>query len=349
MKTGHGNDIYNQEYKVQVDFSSNVLPNGLSDDLLQFLHQHLGEICHYPDVESTQLKELIAHHHGLNKENVLVTNGANEAFYILAQWKKGARSLILNPAYAEYADACKVHQHQVAYHPHANFIYAPFAKNDLLWLGNPNNPTGNILPTSNLENLLKTYPQLSLVVDEAYAGCTHPFESMVPFLTSHSNLVVVRSLTKQFAIPGLRLGYILANKEKITALSTLQVPWSVNRMAQLAGEWIFSQNIENTTAQFYTNEAQKIQQQLNNIAGIETFPSACNFFLAKLKNHTASELKQGLLQNHGFLIRDAANFEGLTKNHFRIAAQSPDKNQKLVKAISEFCRLHVSNFKKVLP
>lgn len=340
MKNGHGNDIHQQNTHVKVDFSSNVLPGGVSKTLQKHLQKHIQQIAHYPDVHSTQLRQQLATFHALLPENVLVTNGANEAFYLIAQWKRQQRSLVLCPTYAEYADACKIHHHKMHYGDLSNFEELAVSSVDIVWMSNPNNPTGYIHNSTHILQKLNTSPKAMFIVDEAYADCTTAFQSLDNKVIQHPNLMVVRSLTKQFAIPGLRLGYVLGNAENISILSALQIPWSVNRMAQLAGEYLFQHDTPSLNTSLFINEATTLCQQLNSLDGVEAFPGKCNFFIAQLQRHSAAQLKVFLMDKYGFLIRDASNFRGLEKGHFRIAAQYPSENQELILAIQHFLETH---------
>ncbi len=335
MKSGHGNDIFQQKNKVIADFSTNVLPVGAPHDLLEHLQNEITQIQVYPDPHAQKLTQLIANSHRVSASNVLVTNGANEAFYLLAQLMQGKHSLVFSPSYAEYADACRVNRHRLTFASLTSIGTKQNYQVDMVWLGNPNNPTGRVLPVSLLLEMLQNNLDTLFMVDEAYADCSAGFQSMDEYIHKLKNLVVVRSLTKQFGIPGLRLGYVLAHADTILRLSQLQIPWSVNRMAQVAGEFIFSRK-QYIELSLFCAEAQTMCKQLRAIDGVEAYPGNCNFFLARLQKHSATELKSYLMENHGFLIRDASNFEGLDSGYFRVAAQLPEKNKQLVKAIHHF-------------
>ena len=143
-------------------------------------------------------------------------------------------------------------------------------------------------------------------------------------------------MTKKYAIPGLRLGYFTAHTDWVRAISKHRMPWSVNALAVEAGKFLLTQSPGSLDIDGYLKESVRLQNTLKQIAGLTVFPSKTHFFLCRLCNKTALELKQWLIENHGILIRDASNFRGLDNRFFRIATQSPDENDALVKAISEW-------------
>ena len=147
----------------------------------------------------------------------------------------------------------------------------------------------------------------------------------------------IHSMTKQYAIPGLRIGYITASASVIKYLRQQQRPWAVNALAIEAGKWVVSHR-EKAIPDLpsYLEETQRLRGQLNAIEGVVAFPTQTNFFLCTLEQATAAELKAYLAKEHSILIRDASNFRDLTPHHFRIATQSPEENDALVAAITQF-------------
>ena len=150
------------------------------------------------------------------------------------------------------------------------------------------------------------------------------------------NLVVLYSLTKQFMIPGLRIGYAIGPVRLFNALRRLRMPWSVNSLAIEAAHFLLNNNDGiHIDRQTLHEEALQLSDALTE-SGIEVEPTDCNFLLARLPYKSASELKAWMVENYGILIRDASNFEGLTPSHFRIAAQSRAENDVFIKAIKEW-------------
>ena len=144
-------------------------------------------------------------------------------------------------------------------------------------------------------------------------------------------------MTKRYAVPGLRLGYITASAAVIRHLREQYRPWAINGLSLEAGKWLVSHEaIAIQDLPSYLAETQRLRTMLNEIDGIETFDTQTNFFLCTIRQATAAQLKEYLAREHGILIRDASNFTGLTSHHFRIATQSPTENDALVDAIQRF-------------
>ena len=215
----------------------------------------------------------------------------------------------------------------------------PFESLSLLWLGNPNNPDGKIILRKDIENICENNPTTIIIIDEAYAELCSGFESVNDLVNTYNNLIVVRSLTKAFAIPGIRLGYIVASTSIIEKLKAIKMPWSVNKIAIEAGKFIldnYQKLLPDKNA--VSTESKVLQNELNNIAQLEVIPSDCNYFLVKLEKSDAAGLKQYLIENYGLLIRDASNFRGLDNSYFRIAIQKPEYNEMLAEGIKEWIK-----------
>ena len=205
---------------------------------------------------------------------------------------------------------------------------------DLLWLGNPNNPTGAVLPA--LATLIRQHPEIIFIVDEAFIEFTDSIESLAPLVPELPNLVILRSLTKVFAIPGLRLGYVVGEEEMISRLRAFKLPWSVNALALEAGNFIFDRHSRiRLPLASLLQDKERFVRQLEEI-GIKIQSSHTHFFLCDTGQEDAAELQNFLLDRFRLLIRNAANFRGLGAGNFRLATLSPDKNQWLINALKEW-------------
>lgn len=334
MLTGHGNDLYDYNGKIIADFSSNIPYRNASQRIADYLTNHLHFIGNYPDPNARVLTRQIAAHHHLSDKNVLVTNGSAEAFYLLAHLFAGKRSTITFPAFAEYEDACNVYRHKLSYLPIAELQPTNRFSSDVVWFAVPNNPDGTIIPLETLETLCLKHPQQFFIVDNAYGELCPQCPPIKPLHQQHSNFISVHSLTKTFAIPGLRLGYIIAHESVIERLQPLRAPWTVNVLALEAGSFVmknYSDLLPDT--KMLCAESAEFQHQLAKVSQVEVIPSPCNYFLARLKRGTAAELKSHLVENYSMLIRDAANFKGLSPAYFRLSVQKKEKNEQLIKAI----------------
>jgi threonine-phosphate decarboxylase len=334
MLQGHGDDSYRYNQKIVANFSTNVWYGGEPAGLKEHIFQQWHVLNKYPEVQAESLAFKISGHHQLPASNILITNGTAESIYLIAQAYAGAATTIIIPAFAEYEDACLMHRHQVqfvnedAVHPNM-----PMHKG-LFFICNPNNPTGRVFPQ--LETLIKANPETLFVIDEAFIEFTVDATSLISLIDTCDNILVLRSLTKAFAIPGLRLGYIAANARLINKLLLCKTPWSVNAFAIAAGHFIFDNYSENELPliQLFRDKEQFVQQLKQLSFAIEN--SHTHYFLAKIPLGTARQLKEYLIDHHGLLIRDASNFRGLSKQHIRIATQTKEKNELLTAALNEW-------------
>ena len=331
MLQGHGDDIYRYE-DIRINFSSNIYSHADLSKLETHLREVVGMIRNYPEPEAFSLEAVIARKYDIPTECVLVTSGATEAIYLIAQsfslQKESYTASILHPTFSEYEDACRMYgiPPLSAYDATAHSI---------LWLCNPNNPTGTVFSPAEIRQYAQQFDYV--IVDQSYEDYTQaPMLSPQDAATSR-NILQLHSLTKTYAIPGLRIGYIIAPPSIIRLLRQYVRPWSVNALAIEAGKWLMENNMHVLPdLNAYLTETERLRQRLNQKPGIKAIETQTSFFLAQVTTHTATELKDYLATVHHILIRDASNFRGLTPHHFRISTQSPQENNQLVSAIEEF-------------
>jgi threonine-phosphate decarboxylase len=336
MLHGHGNDLHHQRFEIKADFSSNVVPGGMPEALREYLADQLHLLRNYPEADAAGAALAIARHHAIHPAQVIATNGSTEAFYLVAQLLRGQSSLILTPSFAEYEDAARCHRHRLTFASHLQLESKCLGDYAAVWLANPNNPDGYTWTTGFLEDLCAQNPQTLIIVDESYANLCPASQSLTK-RQMPANLMVVRSLTKDFGLPGLRAGYLVAAPEVVQSINQLRIPWSVNALAQAAIGFImthYRKLLPDTAA--ILEESLRVQKILAALPQLQVTPSDCNYFLVKTKVADAADLKRYLLQNHGFLIRDAANFRSLTPQHFRLAVLQPDHNNQLISAIQSW-------------
>lgn len=339
MLLGHGDDGYRYGKKIVADFSTNVWYGGEPAGLKEYVFEKWGEINRYPEVVAESLRGKIAGHHGLPAEQVLVCSGTTESIYLIAQLFSGKRTAVVTPSFAEYEDACLAFDHEVVGLSWQEALELPRLKSDLVFICSPNNPTGLIF--SDLQYWLKLNPQCLFAVDEAFIDFTEGADSAISLMTRFPNLLVMRSLTKTYAIPGLRLGYLLAREEVIESLMHIKQPWTVNTLAISAGHYIYDHfdQIQPPVSQLLQNKRTFIQE-LDKLECLEVLDSDTHFFLARTLVRNAAQLKDFLVEKYGLLIRDAGNFRGLTRQHFRLATQRPEDNEKMINALREWQTLY---------
>ena len=319
MIEGHGDDAY--KYRdIKSDFSSNICAHGSHQDLLNHLAAHPELIDHYPEPEAWTLERMLAERHDIDPKQVIVTSGATEAIYLIAQTFH-LRPVIPEPTFSEYADACSIINGQWS-----------MVNGQCCWICNPNNPTGEVYDQLYINKMMAEHELV--VIDQSYANYTDSPVMSPRWGCRTPYSIQIRSMTKDYGVPGLRLGYITAHESLTEQIRRHMRPWSVSALAVEAGKYLLQH--DELICRPDLQEAQRLREKLSQIEGIEVATTQTNFMLCRLEHHTAAELKEYLANEHHILIRDASNFKGLTPHHFRIAAQTPEENNALVEAIKQF-------------
>lgn len=321
MIKGHGDDAYRYEgVTLRSDFSSNICAHVGHDALTAHLSLSAARlISHYPEPEAWSLEQAIADHYQIDPDCVIVTNGATEAIYLVAQTFRMEHT-ICTPTFREYEDACQMfpttdHGHRA------------------LWCCSPNNPDGRNLSLAELDSR-PDGPYDLYVIDRSYAAYARREHFPPAMAVARHDMVLICSFTKTYAVPGLRLGYIVASKVLAAQLRQNLRPWSVSALAVEAGKFLLAHPELRVCPDLH--EANRLRRRLSAIPGITVAPTDTTFMLCHIEGHTAAELKDWLLRRHGLLIRDASNFTGLQPGHFRVAAQSPSDNDALAEAVQQF-------------
>ena len=246
------------------------------------------------------------------------------------------KAIIVGPTFAEYEDACKINKLTHSFISREEIFNTNY-EDKLVFICNPNNPDGKILSIGEIENLLKSFPKAHFIIDEAYYEFTNAINSVLPLINQYSNITIVRSLTKTFAMPGLRLGYVISNEKFINNLLALKMPWSVNSLAIASGEFIFNNYKELTfDIDELIKETEVLKSEVGSIDYLNVISGYTTYFLVQLQKGTASELKKYLIEKHQILVRDATNFTGLEGEFIRLAVQSPKANAIIIKALKEW-------------
>jgi threonine-phosphate decarboxylase len=327
---------------VELSFSVSVNPRCVPKEILSacldvFVVPGLGK---YPDADSRSLAKRLAWQHGVASEQVVIGNGANELIYATARALKPRQVAIAEPTYTEYLRASLLMGATVThwFPEDEDFTPGPFdpKEAEIIWLCNPNNPTGRLWPAGALVPWIESKPQTVFVVDEAFL----PFRedemvhSLIRALDRLDNLVVVRSLTKVYALAGLRLGYAVASAALAARLREQIVPWSVNSLAQAAG--VAALDDEPFLAVTRNWLARTLPSFLTRLAGcsscLRPIPSQANFVLIRLKDTSAGWLARRLAER-GIAIRDASNFIGLGPEYVRLSLRQAEDNERLLREL----------------
>lgn len=333
MIKGHGDDLYSYG-TIELNFSSNVYNSVDHSGLNAYLSSRLPVIRSYPEPEPYTLEREIAQRYGIGSDSVCVTNGATEAIYLIAQTWRGSRSLVLSPTFSEYADACRLHQHQVE-----NIFSLEQLPEEpvLVWICNPNNPTGEVRDAVALQKLIRSFPQHLFILDQSYEMFAARPTLPVAGMCDCDHVIMLHSMTKCFAVPGIRLGYLTANPQLVEAVRSQRMPWSVNALAIEAGLYLWRHASDYVPdVESLIRERERVACALSETGQIEVSPSDTHYMLLKLLCGSAAALKDYLARNHRILIRDASNFAGLDGRYFRIAVQTPEENNRLITGIKSW-------------
>jgi len=325
-----------------LDFSVNSNPFGPSPAVAHALRS--VPLDRYPDREAWELRRAIAHRLGISPHEIVAGNGAAELIQMLALAYLNPHDdvLVLGPTFGEYERACRLMGARV--HVWAASAEDAFAVDveavgyllqtvqpRLFFVCRPNNPTGCLLPVEALRSWAEAAPQTLLVVDEAYLAFAAGARSVVDL--GQPNIACLRSMTKDYALAGLRLGYVAAHRAVVEALRRVQPAWNVNALAQAAGlAALADQDHLNETLAALRQACAELRAGLSSI-GLQPLPSTVHFFLLPVGDGQA--LRRRLLRR-GIQVRDCASF-GLPA-YVRIAARRPDDNQKLITALREVMR-----------
>ena len=339
MIEGHGDDTYRYGELVKMNFSSNIFMHADHSALKEHLMERFDVINNYPEPQPRHLERLIALREGISPEGVMVTNGATEAIYLIAQLFRKSASIIPQPTYCEYADACRMYDHIISYENTDDLQTLPADR--VYWICNPNNPSGNVLMKGFVDYIVRRSPRYTFVVDQSYEAYTKE-ELLVPReMKELPNLFILHSLSKEYGIPGLRLGYVTASPDLLRLLRDLRHPWSVNALAIEAGQFLLQHGHKAITdLDAYLQETERLRQALRQLEGIRVFETKTNYMLCEIENSTATDLKFWLIHERGILIRDCQNFYGLSNHFFRVSAQLPEENDALVEAIRDYLVQH---------
>ena len=327
MIDGHGDDLWRFGHPIRANFSSNVFSRVDLTPLKRHLAARLDAIGNYPEPEPYTLERAIAAREGIPSGAVCVTNGATEAIYLTALAFCGSRSQILHPTFSEYGDACRIHGHDIVQE-----------NSNLVWLCNPNNPTGSVMAADKVREMVLDKHK-TFVIDQSYGFFALADQLTAAEGVAAGNVLQLHSMTKRFAMPGLRLGYVTGAPQLMERIRKVRMPWSVNALAIEAGLYLTEHpDTAPIDLPALLDEAQRLRRALDSIPGISVRTTNTHFMLCHILKGSAADLKQWLAREKGLLIRDASNFEGLGSGHFRIAAQTREENDLLIAAIKEYTK-----------
>lgn len=345
----HGGNVYRQ--KGILDFSANINPLGMPQEVLEAAMRGVRESEHYPDPVNQELTSAYAAFHGVSPQMIVFGNGAAELIRALPAILRAKRGGLVLPTFGEYEACMKLAGMDIAE------VSLEDARNgklpeklDLMMLGNPNNPDGCVFSRDEICRLAEKYPETCFLIDESFLpfAMDEQERSCIPALGTHKNLLVLRSFTKIYAMPGLRLGALLGTDVGvISALKNFLQPWTVSRPAQVAGLAALAQtDFVKRTRDFLANERPWLAGKIGALPGVDhIFSSPANFLLFHEQEKETHGLYRALLEKN-IQIRDCTSFAGMSRldnlagetGWYRIAVKRHDDNQKLVAVMQGIAR-----------
>ena len=331
-----------------LDFSANINPLGLSLQVRAALLATMDLVVAYPDPDAVALKQSIADTYKVPGECIETGNGAVELIYLLCRALSPRRVLLPAPTFGEYEAAASAAGLPIVRLPlpaddgfiaDLAAIGASLQRDDVLFFCNPNNPSGAIMTCEQLAPLLAQAEAAGahVVVDESFIDFrpSEQAESCRTLIGRFRSLSVLHSLTKFLAVPGLRLGFLLAEPDLVRRLSLLRDPWNVNVMAKAAGvAGLQDLAYRQETVQLVAEQKDWLKNELQSISGVKPFAPSVNFILADIgiTGWSAAALQQRLWADR-ILIRNCASFSGLSDRYIRLAVKRPAENRQLIASL----------------
>lgn len=354
MNLGHGGNVeeikrvYGLKEEDIIDFSANINPMGISEKVKEAMIRGINSIERYPDITYYELKKEISSFEKVDLDKIVLGNGAAEVIFNIVRGIKPKNALIIAPTFSEYEDAlksleCKVNHYILKdrYSLDNGFIDEIKDDLDIIFLCNPNNPTGALIEKEFSLRVLKKAKEMNIkvVFDESFLDFVENNEkySVIEYLDDFDNLIVVKSLTKLFAFPGIRLGYGLSSDfEMIKKINSVATPWSVNTVADYAGREALKEvkYIKNSVA-YVKKENKFLYNGLKDFKDIKVFKGAVNFLFFKLNREL--NLREELIKQ-GVIIRSCNNYVGLDNSYYRVAVRRREENERLLEVLSKILK-----------
>ncbi len=350
MENGHGGNL---TYLASVsglpaesilDFSANINPLGPPEWLRSVVSAALSSVVHYPDPACTKLVAAVSGRYHVEPGNVIVGNGSTEILHLIPRALSLGRAIIPIPCYSDYLSSAvhagmQIHTIRLDEGEQFRFDFhqleANLQGNDLVFLCTPNNPTGMLYDAKALRRVALDNSSTLFVVDEAFGDFVEGMDSLS--VDRPENVIVLLSLTKIYAIPGLRLGCAVADPAIVQRGLKLLLPWSVNTVAQAVGEAaLLDTDYVERSRRFVREQRESLEAELKSVSGLTVYPGTANFLLVRIdrKGWDSKLLAKRLLQD-GIAIRVCENFQGLDKRFFRVAVRTSVDNLHLCDSLKK--------------
>ena len=360
MSTGeHGGDIWGAAERQGVplsrvlDFSANINPLGPSLKARKRLARDVSLVALYPDKRQAELRRLLAARDGIAEDCILFGNGATQLIHLLPRVGRYKRALIVEPTFSEYRRALSNSGSEIReffltpknnFHLDLNLLLRVLGREqpNVLFLASPNNPTGLVSPHRMLLRVSAFCEErdIDLIVDESFIEFTTE-PSLMTLATHRRRLLVVRSLTKSFALAGLRIGYLVAGRSRVEELAHRMEPWSVNTLAlSAAAASILDTNYIQKARSLIQREREYLSRELPQLGWLHSYPSSANFLLARIRaRYTTAPALERMLAARNVLVRDASDFRGLDNQYLRFAVRQRRENRRLLAELEAIGKL----------
>ncbi|MCT4542249.1 MAG: aminotransferase class I/II-fold pyridoxal phosphate-dependent enzyme [Vallitalea sp.] len=329
-----------------VDYSININPIGVTNNIKQIIKESIDNICRYPDIDGKTAKEAISTKYNIDMDNIMMGNGASELIYLFARAIRPKKVLIIEPTFNEYRRAFQlvgsnIEDYILDYKEDFQCNLDKFErkmssfKPDVVVLCNPNNPTGKFIELDEIKQLMDIISNENsfLFIDESFIEFTRK-ESIINKLESN-NIFSLRSMTKYYAIPGLRIGYGISNKRVIDKMEKYKEPWTMNTFAlNIVPKIINDTYFDNKVIDWVKCEREYLYKNLININNLTVYNTYSNFFLCKLNYFSGNMLNLKLLKKNMY-VRVCDNFKSLDESFIRIAIKDHSDNEKLIKGLND--------------
>ncbi|WP_027000438.1 aminotransferase class I/II-fold pyridoxal phosphate-dependent enzyme [Eisenibacter elegans] len=316
----------------QLDFGRLGLHQSPPEGLQKYLANRWESLTHYPQTLSEAVKQALAKHHGLPAERFLPLNGLSEGIYLLAQAHAGAKSSVLSPYQGLLHQALTMYGHQLTIQAQ----WQQLSATDLVWIANPNPVTGSLLYLDELEELLLQYCNTLFVVDESFIACTPNVGTCVRLVGRYPNLTVLRSFTVAYAVPGLRVGYVVGSAQLIRSVAAYQIPFSVNAMALETMRYFLShkEQVEFDVEAAY-GRALALTKMLRQLPAMEVQHHHTHYLIARVLHKPETEVSK-YLTRQGMALRNLSEVRGLTQGFFGVVARGEAANLQLYQALEGY-------------
>lgn len=345
LKHRHGGDIYSTAYRM--DYSANINPLGTPEDVIAAAQKAILDCAHYPDVDCRALKQALSEKEKRKAENILCGNGAAELIFAIVQAEKPKKALLLAPGFAEYEQALRSTGCDVQFYElkrEHGFQYEKEYKEhltedlDMIFLCNPNNPTGLLIPKEEILEILRICKErkIRVVLDSCFIDFLEEKEEadFAGYLDDFPNLFILKAFTKIYAMAGLRLGYgMSSDTELLSRMKEVVQPWSVSIPAQAAGvAALKEEEFVKESRNLVQEENRWLKKQLKAL-DLWVCDSQANYLFFEAPEGFAEKTKA-----EGILIRDCSNYHGLEKGYYRIAVRTRKENEELIRVFQKILK-----------